>query len=125
MPNISNKAQFFILMAVILAGLFYILGKYINPYSFVDTSKYASLPEIFFFNNVRENAIKTVKITQQNNPNDLIRNLYEFKNYTEKVARENGYIIFIEYDNTTTEVSFNISLYSHRVSLSSSFIVPR
>ncbi|MFH8080493.1 MAG: hypothetical protein QXO84_01285 [Candidatus Aenigmatarchaeota archaeon] len=112
-------------MAVILAGLFYILGKYINPYSFVDTSKYASLPEIFFFNNVRENAIKTVKITQQNNPNDLIRNLYEFKNYTEKVARENGYIIFIEYDNTTTEVSFNISLYSHRVSLSSSFIVPR
>lgn len=125
MPNLFNKAQFFILTAVVFAGVFYVLSKYITPYSFVDTSKYANSPEIFLFNNIKEKAIKTVKITQQNNPNQLVNNLISYRDYVKKVASENGYILFFEFDNTTTTVSFNITLSSDRMTLNSSFVVPR
>ena len=125
MLSLSNKAQFFVLTAVVFAGFFYTLSKYLTPYSFVDTSKYANSPEIFLFNNIREKAIKTVRITQQNNPDKLVENLIAFRNYAQEVARDNGYILFFEFDNTTTTVSFNISLSSERMTLSSSFVVRR
>jgi hypothetical protein len=125
MLSLSNKAQFFVLTAVVFAGFFYTLSKYLTPYSFVDTSKYANSPEIFLFNNIKEKAIKTVRITQQNNPDKLVENLIAFRNYAQEVARDNGYILFFEFDNTTTTVSFNISLSSERMTLSSSFVVRR
>ncbi len=125
MLSLSNKAQFFVLTAVVFAGFFYTISKYLNPYSFVDTSTYANSPEIFLFNNIKEKAIKTVRITQQNNPDDLVNNLIAFRDYAQKVARDNGYILFFEFDNTTTTVSFNISLSSERMTLSSSFVVRR
>jgi len=125
MLNLSNKAQFFILTAVIFAGLFYVLSKYLTPYSFIDTSQYAVYPEVFLFNNIRQKAIKTVEITQMNDPNKLVENLIAYRNYAQKVARDNGYMLFIEFDNTTTSVSFNISLASDRMTLKSSFVVPR
>jgi hypothetical protein len=114
-----------VLTAVVFAGFFYTLSKYLTPYSFVDTSKYANSPEIFLFNNIKEKAIKTVRITQQNNPDKLVENLIAFRNYAQEVARDNGYILFFEFDNTTTTVSFNISLSSERMTLSSSFVVRR
>ncbi|MBU5689290.1 MAG: hypothetical protein KQA41_03645 [Candidatus Aenigmarchaeota archaeon] len=125
MHSLSNKAQFFILTAVVFAGFFYILSKYITPYSFIDTSKYAYSQEIFLFNNIKEKAIKTVKITQQNNPDDLVNNLINYRNYAQKIARDNGYILFFEFTNTTTSVSFNMTLSSEKIKLTSSFIVPR
>ncbi|MEM5776839.1 MAG: hypothetical protein QXJ06_00125 [Candidatus Aenigmatarchaeota archaeon] len=125
MLSLSNKAQFFVLTAVVFAGFFYMLSKYITPYSFVDTSKYANSPEIFLFNNIKAKAIKTVRLTQQNNPNDLVNNLIIYRNYAEKIARDNGYILFFEFDNTTTTVSFNITLASERMVLSSSFKINR
>ncbi|MEM5801144.1 MAG: hypothetical protein QW350_01345 [Candidatus Aenigmatarchaeota archaeon] len=125
MLSLSNKAQFFILTAVVFAGLFYTLSKYITPYSFIDTSKYAYYQEIFIFNNIKEKAIKTVEITQKNNPDDLFNNLKAFRDYSQKVARDNGYILFFEFDNTTTTVSFNITLSSEKITLTTSFTIPR
>jgi len=125
MLSLSSKAQFFILTAVVFAGFFYTLSKYLTPYSFVDTSKYANSPEIFFFNNIKEKAIKTVQITQQRDPNSLVPNLLAFRSYAQNISRENGYILFFEFDNTTTTVSFNITLSSERMTLSSSFTVRR
>ncbi|MEM5777123.1 MAG: hypothetical protein QXJ06_01605 [Candidatus Aenigmatarchaeota archaeon] len=125
MHNLSNKAQFFILTAVVFAGFFYMLSKYITPYSFIDTSKYVSSQEIFLFNNIKEKAIKTVKITQQNNPDGLVDNLITYREYAQKIARDNGYILFFEFDVNKETVDFNITLSSEKITLTSSFIVPR
>ena len=125
MLNLSNKAQFFVLTAVVFAGFFYTLSRYLTPYSFVDTSQGANSPEIFLFNNIKEKAIKTVMITQQNNPDDLVPNLLKFRSYAQNISRDNGYILFFDFDNTTTTVSFNMSLSSERMTLSSSFTVRR
>jgi len=125
MLSLSNKAQFFVLTAVVFAGFFYTISKYLTPYSFIDTSKYANSEEIFLFNNIKEKAIKTVKITQKNDPNNLVSNLITFRNYAQSVARDNGYILYFEFDNTTTTVNFNITLSSETMTISSSFAVQR
>lgn len=122
MLNLSSKAQFFLLTAVIIAGFFYTMSKYINPYSFIDTSKTAEAKEIFFFNNVKDKAIKTVQISQ---PDDLENNLLTYKNYVEDIARDNGYVLSFNYNNTSTTVGINMLLQSERMKLTSDFIVNR
>lgn len=122
MLNLSNKAQFFLLTAVIIIGFFYTISKYITPTSFIDTSKYATSGEIFFLNNVRDKAIKTVQISQ---PDDLQNNLMTYKSFVEDVAKNNGYILLFNYNNTTTTVGINILLQSERMTITSDFIINR
>lgn len=122
MLSLSSKAQFFLLTAVIIAGFFYTMSKYINPYSFIDTSKSAASEEIFFFNNIKEKAIKTVQISH---PDELPNNLLTYKRFVEDVARDNGFILSFNYNTTNTTVGINMILQSERMKLTSDFIVNR
>jgi hypothetical protein len=94
----GKKAEFFILTTVVIVGVFYSLSKYINPYAFVDTSKAASGGETFFFDNVKEKAIKTVQISSSD---ELNSNLNDFKNSVEDMAIERGYNLEFYYWNKT------------------------
>lgn len=122
MPSLSNKAQFFLLTAVIIAGFFYTTSRYINPYSFIDTSKSAKSDEIFFFNNLKDKVVKTVAISK---PNDLPANLNTYKNYIEGASRDKGYVLVFNYNNTTSNVGIKMILQSSRMTLTSDFIVRR
>ena len=123
MLNLSNKkAQFFILTTVVIVGVFYTLSKYINPYAFIDTSKAASGGETFFFDNVKEKAIETVRIS---NENELGTNLNEYKIFVEKMASDKGYSLNFNYEILITTVDFHMILTSERMTLKTDFTTNR
>lgn len=121
MPSSSDKAQFFILTTVVIVGVFYTLSKYINPYAFIDTSRAASGSETFFFNNVKEKAIKTVNISS---PGDLESNLAQYKNFVENMASEKGYRLTFNYTVGADNVGVYMILLSERMTLKSNFSIP-
>ena len=124
MPSFSSKkAEFFILTTVVIVGVFYTLSKYINPYAFIDTSTAVEGDEIFFFDNVKEKAIKTIKISDQSN---LVNNLKTYKDYVEDLASEKGYSMVFNYKYNTmaNTVSFYMSLTSQEYTLKANFTEP-
>jgi hypothetical protein len=114
----SKKAQFFILTTVVIVGVFYTLSKHINPYAFIDTSKAASGSETFFFDNVKEKAIKTVQIS---NGTELESNLNQYKNFVERMASDKGYSLNFDYEILENTVDFHVVLTSERMSLEADF----
>ena len=123
MHSLSNKkAEFFILTSVVIISVFYALSKYINPYAFIDTSKAVDGGEIFFFNNVKEKAIKTVEISA---PSELEDNLEEYKNFVEGVAAKKGYTLTFDYVIHSTQVNVTMVLISEKYTLRAGFVIPR
>ncbi len=123
MPSsLNRKAEFFILTTVVIVAVFYTLSKYINPYAFIDTSTAIQGGEIFFFENVKEKAIKTVKIS---NSDDLPDNLNTYRNFVYDLASDEGYNVLFMYTNTTNKVHFYISLTSSKYTLRANFTVSR
>jgi len=98
MPNIltSRKGEFFVLTAVIIVGVFYAMSRYINPYAFIDTSSAARGGEIFFFNNVKDKAEKTVRLSDSYD--DLKWNLLQYKDFVEYAGADEGYRLVFSYD---------------------------
>lgn len=121
--SLGRKAEFFVLTAVVIVGAFYTLSKYINPYSFVDTSKAVESDEFFFFENVKEKAIKTVRIGGDDAT--LGNNLEEYKNFVRRMASEKGYILDFNYTIQPTYVNISMLLISESKTISSSFSVSR
>jgi hypothetical protein len=122
MPSLSSrKAQFFVLTTVVIVGVFYTLSKYINPYAFVDTSRAASGSETFFFDNVKEKAVKTVNISS---PEDLESNLARYKNFVENMASEKGYKLIFNYTIGVNDVDVSMILVSEKLTLKSNFDIP-
>ena len=123
MPSLSGrKAQFFILTTVVIVGVFYTLSKYINPYVFMDTSRVGVGGETFFFDNVKEKAIKTVEIS---NPAELQSNLNEYKNFAEDMAGKKGYNLVFNYTVKVGTVDMSLVLMSQRYTLQGNFTVQR
>lgn len=123
MLNLSNKkAQFFILTSVIIIGVFYALSKYVNPYSFIDTSVAAQSGEIFFFENVKDKTIKTVEISS---PSQLTSNMNTFRTFAQGVAIDKGYTLVYNYNISSTNVNVSMVLSSNKMTLRSDFTVPR
>jgi len=60
----SRKAQFLILSGFVIVGILYIIGRWIEPPTIVDTSSVALMEEPFIFNNVKEKAIQVVKFSK-------------------------------------------------------------
>lgn len=123
MHNLSDKkAQIFILTSVVIIGFFFTLSKYINPISFVDTSRSASSEEVFFLDNVKNKAIKTVSIST---PSELEDNLEKYKKFTENLAGGKGFKLSFNYFVKNNTVDFNITVTSQRYILKSSFSAVR
>ena len=122
MPSFLNKkAEFFILTTVVIVAVFYTLTKYINPYAFIDTSTASEGGEIFFFDNVKDKAIKTLQIS---NPDNFFDNLNTYKNFVDSLASEKGYNMVFTYKNTTRKVDFYMLLTSQKYTLKANFTAP-
>jgi len=89
---------------------------------FVDTSRAGAGGEIFFFDNVKEKAIKTVEISI---PTDLESNLDDYKDFVEGVAGEKGYNLVFNYTVYSTTVDMNMVLMSQKYTLRGNFTVER
>ena len=117
----SKKAEFFILTTVVIVGVFYTLSKYINPHAFIDTSAAVEGKETFFFDNVKEKALKTVEISDRDNVFD---NLKTYKNFVETLGSEKGYNMVFTYRNRTSLISFYMTLTSQKYTLKANFSAP-
>ncbi len=121
----SKKAQFFILTAVVIVGVFFTLSKYITPYAFVDTSRAVDAGEIFFFDNVKEKAIKTVEIINSTDDTELNNTLQEYKTLVQEVAADKGFNLVFDYRINTETVNVTMILTSEKSILKSDFSIPR
>lgn len=119
MRNLLNKkAQFFILTSVMIVGVFFTLSKYINNYSFIDTSKAVEGSEVFMLENIKDKAIKTMNISNSTN---FRSRLLTYKSFVEDMVAERGYTLIFDFTNTTQVVNFNITLISEKYILRSQF----
>ncbi|MBL7169648.1 MAG: hypothetical protein ISS48_01345 [Candidatus Aenigmarchaeota archaeon] len=115
---LSKKAQFFILTAVMIVGVFFTLSKYINQYSFIDTSKAVEGAEIFILENIVGKANKTVQISNTLNFNSR---LTTYKDFVGNMVADRGYTLSFNFTNITDLAVFNITLMSERYTLRSEF----
>ncbi len=121
MHNLSSKkAQFFILTAVIIVGVFFTLSKYISQHSFIDTSEAVSGAEVFMFENIVDKANKTVQIS---NVTNIQTRLSTYSDFVEEIAADRGYRLAFNYtvDLGVPLATFNISLMSEKYTLSTGF----
>ena len=124
MHNSSNKGQFYVLTSVVIVGFFFLLSKYVNPYSFIDSSKSITDDEIFFFNNVRDKAEKAVMVSGLDD-STLNRNLNNFGTLAKDTAGEKGYIFLVRHRIDPVRVNFTMFLISDKYTLNSSFTINR
>ncbi|HDJ96584.1 MAG TPA: hypothetical protein ENG45_00745 [Candidatus Aenigmarchaeota archaeon] len=123
MPNLLNcKGQFFIVSVVGIIIIIYALSKILSPYTIPDLSEAPTHNEIFFFNNVKEKLIKTVKI---NECEELESNIEDFIKLASTVAAENGYKLRIRYSIADCDVFGNITLTSEDMELNSKFFISK
>ena len=126
--KLSQKAQFFVLSALIIVGILYFISQWLEPYTIIDTSAVATSDELFIFNNIKSKAKETVRISKSTE--ELTYNLQEYKNFIENYAFEKGklylsYEIISPYpageEDFPVIVLFNITLKSPNKRLESEF----
>ncbi|MFH1622986.1 MAG: hypothetical protein ABIA12_00485 [Candidatus Aenigmatarchaeota archaeon] len=83
-PRQSNKAQFLVITAFVMVSIFYLVSKWMQPYTIPDTSEIVLAEEPFVFNNVKEKALYLVNTSSS--CEELVYNLQEFKSYVEDYA---------------------------------------
>ncbi len=91
-----RKAQFFVLSAVFIVITIFLMSQWLEPYTITDTSSIIFEQEFFIFNNIKEKAVETVKISK--NCEDLNYNLDEFKNFAIDFAFRNGMSLNLTYN---------------------------
>ena len=116
MRKLSNKAQFFILTTVMVVGVFFTLSKYVNEYSFIDTSESVEGAEVFMFENIKEKAIETIQIS---NVTNVDARLSSYESFVEKMVADKGYTLEFEYRINSGIASFNMTLMSEKYILNS------
>ena len=117
-----SKGQFFVLSAFAIVAAVFLLSQWIEPYSIPDTSFAVFFEEPFIFNNIKEKAIATVKMSSD--CNDLTFNLDEYKKFVGNFVLSKGMNVEFVYkikDCNTLRTEFNITLKSSTASLKGSF----
>jgi hypothetical protein len=123
-----RKAQFFILAAFAMVTMFYLISKWIEPFTIIDTSQVPLMDEMFIFNNIKEKTYNV--INNSASCTDLNYNFQEYKDYVTSYALSKGYSLKYDYlltpclTNFTLPVYFvtiNMTLQSPRTRLSSLF----
>jgi len=123
-----KKAQFFILSAFAIVAMLYLISRWIEPFTIVDTSQVALMDEIFIFNNIKEKTATVIKDSKT--CEDLNYNLQEYKDFVESYALSKGYRISFAYLLTPCipnvpfpvyAAQINLTLQSPRATLNSQF----
>ena len=121
----SKKAQFFILSAFAIVSILYLVSRWIEPYTIIDTSEMVLNEELFVFNNIIEKIKKTVDISI--NCEEYKLNIDEYRNFvTDYASKKNLRLNFdrqiIEPCNDNIlETKFNITLTSEKMILNKEF----
>ncbi len=122
----KKKAQFFVISAVTIVVLLFLVSQWLQPSTVLDASEAVLRDETFIFSNVKEKAIATVKNSKS--CDDLSYNLDEYKNFAEQyVAGKGAKLNFVYLISScslvpqSTTINFDISLKTVAADISSSF----
>lgn len=122
----KKKAQFFVISAVTIVTLLFLISQWIEPATIVDASEAILREETFIFSNIKEKGIATV--TSSKTCDDLSYNLDEYKNFAEQYVASKGaqlnFVYTISPCSTapqSTTIAFSINLKSVSADISSSF----
>ena len=130
MRNTSNssKGQFIIISAVVIISVFYLVSRWMEPYTIPDTSRIVLIDEYFVFDNIEKEALDTVN--SSTSCDDLVNNLDEFERYMEDYAFKK-LIVYFDYTLETPcyqydpefpiLVIFDIQIESEDTKLTSTF----
>lgn len=78
------KAQFLVITAFVIVSIFYLVSKWMQPYTIPDTSEIVLAEEPSVFNNIKEKALDIVATSSS--CEELVNNLDEYKAYVEDYA---------------------------------------
>ncbi|HLC59438.1 MAG TPA: hypothetical protein VJH34_02850 [archaeon] len=95
----SNKGQFFVLSAVVIISIIFLLGRLLEPSNIVDTSSVVLNDAPFIFNNIEEKAKTTVNSSKT--CEDATFNLQEYKDFVESYVLGKGYYLSFTYTLTS------------------------
>jgi hypothetical protein len=123
-----DKAQFFVLTGFMIVSVFYLVSRWLEPYTIIDTSAVAVSEEPFIFNNIKQEALDIV--AESGSCKDLVNNLEEYKHYVEDYAFRK-LIVYFDYSletpcyiadpNFPVLVLFDIELSSSTTRIKDSF----
>ena len=130
MPKSSSfKGQFFILSTFTILTILFFLSRYIQPIEIIDISQVVFADEVFVFNNIKEKAIETVKISKS--CDEVKYNLEEYKNFAVRFASKIGKLLFSYQfrspcklptgEEIPAVIEFNITLISYPAKLNTVF----
>jgi len=94
----SNKAQFLVITAFVIVSIFYLVSKWMQPYTIPDTSEIVLAEQPYVFNNIKEKALQVVNTSQS--CDELVDNLAEYKAYVEDYAFRK-LIVYFDYSLET------------------------
>lgn len=124
----SKKAQFMIVTALTMISIFYLISRWLEPYSLLDTAEIVLIEEPFVFNNIKEKALDIVNSSES--CTDLVNNLGEYKIFVEDYAFRKLVVYFdytletpcYEYDpRFPVLVLFDIELRSDKIKIKDEF----
>ncbi len=124
----SSKAQFFVLSAFIIVSILYLVSRWMEPYTIIDTSTIVLMDEPFIFNNIVEKAKETVETSKD--CTDLTYNIEEYSNFVSEFSSGKNMKIDFSYDIQSctagsATVDFILELRSTRMYANSSFSASR
>ncbi|MCX6820531.1 MAG: hypothetical protein NT016_01095 [Candidatus Aenigmarchaeota archaeon] len=102
--SFGRKAQFLIITAVVIVSIFYLVSKWMQPYSIPDASEIVLSEQPFVFNNVKEKALEVVATSSS--CSELVDNLDEFKTYVDTFAFKKM-IVYFDYTLNTPCYSYD------------------
>lgn len=121
----SRKAQFFVLSAFAIVAVVFLISRWVEPYTIIDTSSVVLGEEEFIFNNIVEKLIYTV--TSSVSCEELKFNLEEYKNFVKEYALSKGLKLDLKYKDfvcdTSVNLEFNIVLQSTDKTLMKDFTI--
>ncbi|TAL48366.1 hypothetical protein EPN87_00695 [archaeon] len=126
-----KKAQFFILSALTIVALMYLMGRWINASTIPDTSSTAVNSAPFIFNDIIEKTLQTVKLSTD--CLELTYNMQEYSTFVKDFAAKNGYDLRYDYtiappcsgaDKTSRTLVFNVTMSSSSMVVAKNFTSP-
>ncbi len=94
----SNKAQFFVLSAVAVITILFLLSRLFEPSNVIDTSSVVLNEAPFIFENVKEKAASVINGSRSCEEAQF--NLQEYKKLVEDYSIGKGYSLYFNYTST-------------------------
>ena len=123
-----SKAQFFMLTGFVIISVFYMVSRWIEPYTVIDTSTVVMVDGPFVFSNIKKEALDIV--AESKSCIDMVNNLEEFKYHIEDYTFRK-LIIYFDYTLNIpcleeepmfpTLILFDIGITSSRISVRDQF----